>query len=125
MSLSKSSRPGAAVLCVSALVGLVISLYAYFAPLTGVNGTLGALLAIVVSAVIALMAIVLMGMHAGAGRVVWRVLIVVALAGNCFAGVLLHEWWLCVAMVIGLVGLVISLFTRTAGSARANGSASS
>ena len=56
MSIPSSARPGVIVLFIGTLVGLVAALYGYFAPLTGVNGTLGALLAIVVSVVLLLLA---------------------------------------------------------------------
>lgn len=121
MPQAKPSRLGAIVLFISAIAGLLIALYAYFAPLTGVTGTLGALLAIVVCVVIAIMAIILAIMSVGAARIVWRILILLALAGNAFAGVLLHEWWLCIAMAVGFIGLIIDIVN----SARTTGAASS
>ncbi|RJS92387.1 hypothetical protein [Salinisphaera sp. Q1T1-3] len=105
----KPSRLGAVVLGLSALAGLIIALYAYLAPLTGVTGTLGALLVIGVSALLIVMALVLMALSAGGGRIAWRVLILIALAGNAFAAALLHEWWLCIAMGVGLIGLIIDM----------------
>ena len=59
MSIPSSARPGVIVLFIGTLVGLVAALYGYFAPLTGVNGTLGALLAIVVSVVLLLLGLAL------------------------------------------------------------------
>lgn len=109
MPQEKSSRLGVILLLISAVAGCLLALYAYLAPLTGVTGSLGALLAIVVSVIIAIMALILAAMSGGAGRIIWRILIVIALAGNAFAGVLLHEWWLCVAMGVGLIGLIIDI----------------
>ena len=119
MSQEQSSRLGVMVLFISAVVGCLLALYAYLAPLTGVTGSLGALLAIVVSVVITVMALILAAMSGGTGRIIWRILIVIALAGNAFAGALLHEWWLCIAMGVGLIGLIINIVN----SARVQGAA--
>lgn len=119
MPQEKSSRLGVIVLFISAAAGFLLALYAYLAPLTGVTGSLGALLAIVVSVVIAIMAVILAVMSGGVGRIIWRILIVIALAGNAFAGALLHEWWLCIAMGVGLIGLIINIVN----SARVQGAA--
>lgn len=107
MKQSTSYRPGALLLLLSAAAGFLLSLYVYLAPLTGVTGTVGALLAMVVSIVIVAMAVILMRIVGRGSRITWRVLILIALAGNCFAGALLHEWWLCLAMVVGFIGYLI------------------
>lgn len=106
------------VLLVSAVIGLAIALYAYFVPLTGVTGSLGALGAIVFCALLIVMALILGVATARAARIVLRVLIVLALVGTCFAALLLHQWWISVAMGVGLVGLIIDLI-RPAGANRA------
>lgn len=111
MSGSQSSRPGVLLLAAAALVATALALYNYFAALTGVTGTLGALLAVGVSLLILVMAGVLHALSSGGLRIAWRVLLVIALAGNAFAGALLHEWWLCLAMLVGLVGLIIDFFS--------------
>ncbi|WP_111747487.1 hypothetical protein [Salinisphaera orenii] len=109
MSRSRPSPVGAIVLFASAVIGVVIALYGYLAPLTGITGSLGALLVVVTSALLALMAIVLASLRGRVTRSIWRVLILFALAGTCFAALLLHEWWLCAAMGAGLIGLILDL----------------
>ena len=118
MSIPSSARPGVIVLFIGTLVGLVAALYGYFAPLTGVNGTLGALLAIVVSVVLLLLRLALARSSSKGARIAWRVVILIGLAGNMFAGVLLHEWWLCLGMLAGVVGLAIDCFGATGGKGR-------
>ncbi|GHC31824.1 hypothetical protein [Aidingimonas halophila] len=116
MSRSHSPRLGAIVLLVASLVGAVIALRAYFTPLTGVTGTLGALVAILATIALAIMALILPALKGNAARNAWRVLVLLGLAGTFFAGFLLHQWWICVAMVVGLIGLILdmALATRTA-----------
>jgi hypothetical protein len=106
-SLTRSA--GAAVLFLSAIVGLALALYGYFVPLTGVNGTYGGLLAVILTIVIALMALVLARLSPGAGRAAWRIVLLILLAGACFAGFLLHEQWLSIAMLAGLIGLILDV----------------
>ena len=117
MSKPSAARPGVLVLFIGTLMSLVAALYGYFAPLTGVNGTLGALLTIVVSVLLVVFGLALARAGSRGGGVAWRCVIFVALAGNAFAGALLHEWWLCLGMLVGVVGLVIDCF----GSAGAEG----
>ncbi|HET8598101.1 MAG TPA: hypothetical protein VFM22_10095 [Castellaniella sp.] len=100
---------GAVVLLLSAIVGLALALYGYFVPLTGVTGTYGALLVIILTIVIALMALGLARLAPGAGRAAWRIVLLILLAGTCFAGFLLHERWLSIAMLAGLIGLIIDV----------------
>ncbi|MFG6666829.1 hypothetical protein ACGK9R_06940 [Halomonas sp. HNIBRBA4712] len=107
MSSLKRRRLGAGVLLLSALAGLFIALYAYFTPLTGVTGTLGALVAILACLVLAAAALGLFKLSPGAGLNVLRGLILLGLAGTFFAALLLHQWLLCAAMVIGLIGWII------------------
>ncbi|WP_106476846.1 hypothetical protein [Phytohalomonas tamaricis] len=109
MSQYRSQALGAIVLCAASLVGLAIALYAYFTPLTGVTGTLGALAIILVSILLAVLALVLPALKGRGARNALRILILLELAGACFAGLLLHQWWFCVAMVVGLVGLIIDM----------------
>lgn len=99
------ARPGVVLLLAVTTVGFGLALYAYFAPLTGVTATLGALAAILTSAVLVLFALLLATLHPGGMRRFVFVLTVIGLGGNAFAGALLHEWWLCGAMLTGLVGL--------------------
>lgn len=114
MPKSSSSRAGIILLVASALAGLALALYAYFTPLTGVTGTIGALAPVAVSAIVAVLALLLTGVDGRAGRIVLRLVILIGLAGNVFAGVLLQEWWVCIAMAVGFVGLLIDMLSSRA-----------
>lgn len=114
MAQFRLSRAGLMLLLAGAVAGFVLALYAYFAPLTGVTGTLGALAVIVACAVLAVMALALGRADTCGARVTLRVLIVIVLLATCFAALLLHRWWICVAMGLGLIGVIIELF-RPAG----------
>ncbi|WP_252107461.1 MULTISPECIES: hypothetical protein [unclassified Halomonas] len=111
MSSLKRRRLGAGVLLLSALVGMGIALYAYVTPLTGVTGTLGALVAILACVILTAAALGLFKLSPGAGLNVLRGLILLGLAGTFFAALLLHQWLLCVAMVVGLIGWIIDIAT--------------
>ncbi|WP_110687894.1 hypothetical protein [Salinicola aestuarinus] len=106
---TQSSRLGAIVLFVASLVGFAIALYAYLTPLTGVNGSLGALVVTLACLLLALLALLLVAAKGRGGRVVCRVVILLGLAGTGFAALLLHQWWITVAMVVGLIGLIIDM----------------
>jgi hypothetical protein len=100
---------GIVILLISAVIGLLVSLYAYFTPLSGVTGTPGALLAIAVTIAILMLGGALTRLPTGGRRIAGYVALIVLLAGNCFAGALLHEWVLSAAMAVGFVGLLIDL----------------
>lgn len=117
MTLLRSFPASLILLLASAVAGLLLALYAYFAPLTGVTGTLGALAVIVACAVLAAMSLALGAVEHHAARITLRVLTVLLLLATCFAALLLHRWGICVAMGVGLVGLVIEML-RFAGTAR-------
>ncbi|MFD2438655.1 hypothetical protein [Modicisalibacter luteus] len=93
----------------SSLAGLAIALYAYYTPLTGVTGTLGALITILACIALAVMALALAALKGRGIRIALRIVILLGLAGTFFAGLLLHLWWLGVAMVAGLVGLILDM----------------
>ncbi|WGI26783.1 hypothetical protein QEN58_06905 [Halomonas alkaliantarctica] len=109
MPSSLSSRPGALVLLTASLAGLAIALYAYLTPLTGITGTLGALVAIVACLALAVMALLLFKVTSRGAAITLRILILIGLAGTFFAGILLHQWWIGAAMVVGLVGLIVDM----------------
>lgn len=109
MSTLRLTRLGAIVLLLASLAGLALALYAYFIPLTGVTGTLGALVAIVACLALAVLALLLGAVTGRGASIALRVLILIGLAGTFFAAILLHQWWLCAAMVIGLIGLIIDM----------------
>ena len=109
MFASLSSRLGAMLLLIASLVGLGIALYAYLTPLTGVTGTLGALVAVLACIALAVLALLLAAVTGRGTSIALRVLILIGLAGTFFAAMLLHQWWLCAAMVVGLIGLIIDM----------------
>ena len=109
MTPFRSSPAGVILLLASAVVALALALYAYFTPLTGVTGTLGALAVSVACAVLAVMAFSLGVVGNHASRITLRLSIVLLLLAICFAALLLHRWWICVAMGVGLVGLIINV----------------
>lgn len=109
MSTIRSSRLGAIILLAASLAGLAIALYAYFTPLTGVTGTLGALVAAAASVALAVLSLLLAVAKGRGSSIALSILILLGLTGTFFAGMLLHQWWLCVAMVVGLIGLILDL----------------
>ena len=110
MSLLHSTRLGSTVLLIASLAGLAIAVYAYFTPMTGVTGTLGVLVAIVACLALAVLALLLAAIKGRGASITLRVLILVGLTGTFFAGMLLHQWWICAAMVVGLIGLILDMF---------------
>jgi len=116
MASPRSYRLGAILLLAGALASLLVTLYAYVTPLTGVTGTAGALLVIVASLILILAALVLPALKGRGMRNLARVLILLGLLGTGFAGLLLHLWTVPVAMAVGLVGLIIDM-TRPARAA--------
>ncbi|MCG7600616.1 hypothetical protein MHM84_12520 [Halomonas sp. McH1-25] len=109
MTQSSSSRAGAIVLLAAALAGLAVALYAYITPLTGVTGTLGALVVILACLALALMALLLAALKGRGARIALRVLVLIGLVATFVAGLLLHQWWIGVAMVVGFVGLILDM----------------
>jgi len=112
----KNYRLGAILLFAAALASLLVTLYAYFTPLTGVTGTAGALLVVVANVILLLAALVLPGLQGRGMRNLVRVLVLLGLIGTAFAGLLLHLWTVPVAMAVGLIGLIIDM-TRPARAA--------
>lgn len=109
MSQSRSSRWGILLLLLAAIIGFILALYAYFTPLTGVTGTLGALGVIVANVIIAMLALILRASRGRGGRIFWGIVTLLILVGTGCAALLLHQWWITVAMVVGLVGLIASI----------------
>lgn len=110
MSYSQSFGWGIIALLAASIVGLAIAVHAYFAPLTGVTGSLGALVVVVTCVVIGLLALVLAAAQGRGVRLALSVLILLGLVGTGVAGLLLHQWWLGVAMAVGLVALTLDMF---------------
>ncbi|WP_048305552.1 hypothetical protein [Halomonas sp. PR-M31] len=109
MPQSLSSKAGAILVFIASLVGLGVALYAYFAPLTGVNGSIGALVVILACIALAVMALILAAVNSRGALIALRILLLVGLVGTCVAGLLLHQWWIGVAMVVGLLGLILDM----------------
>jgi hypothetical protein len=111
-----SYRIGAVLLFAAALAGLLLAIYAYVTPLTGVNGSIGALIVIVATLVLALGALVLPVIRHRCWRNLARILLLLGVIGTFVAALLLHRWGIGAAMALGLVGLVIDM-TRPARAA--------
>lgn len=109
MSQSHSSKLSSSVLLIASLGGLTIALYAYVTPLTGVTGSLGALIALFACVALAIMALLLAVPKRRVATISLRVVIFIALFGTFFIGLLLHQWWISVAMVVGLLGLILDM----------------
>nr|WP_299380403.1 hypothetical protein [uncultured Halomonas sp.] len=118
MLQSRSSKAGAMLLLIASLAGLGVALYAYFTPLTGVTGSIGALVAILACIALAVMALMLAAANGRGTLIALRILIFLGLVGTCFAGLLLHQWWVGVAMVVGLLGLILDMVRHTGSSNR-------
>ncbi|WP_299257640.1 hypothetical protein [uncultured Kushneria sp.] len=110
MSSMRSSNPGAMVVLIASAVGIAIALYAYLTPLTGVNGTLGALVVIVTCAILVALGLGLALCHGRGLHNLLRVVVFAFIVGTAFAALLLHLWWLAIAMAVALVGLMIDIF---------------
>ncbi|MGC3872218.1 hypothetical protein ACPF7Z_02975 [Halomonas sp. GXIMD04776] len=109
MPQPRLSKVGAILLFIASLAGLAVALYAYFTPLTGVTGSIGALVVILACVALAVMALILTAAKGHGALIALRFLIFIGLVGTCFAGLLLHQWWIGVAMAIGLLGLVLDM----------------
>jgi hypothetical protein len=97
---------GAWLLVTSAAAGLCLSLFAYFWPNTGIDGTPGALL-VVVSTALLLAAALLMALYRAKPRwlhVVLGVSTLLDLIGTGLAAYFLEAYLLIAFMAIGLIG---------------------
>lgn len=73
------------------------------------NDTAGPLLVILAGAVLIIGGL-LLRMAVGRGlRVTLRILIVLALAGTAFAGLLLHRTLIAEGMILGLLGVIVDI----------------
>ncbi|WP_321338359.1 hypothetical protein [uncultured Cohaesibacter sp.] len=104
---------GPLLLIASAAAGLVITLYHYMAPLTGVTETIGAGLVVFSTSIMLVAAIVHPILPSGVMRKTVMFLILVDAVCSIAAGYFLHEWLLIVAMVVALIGAMISAFSGT------------
>ncbi len=108
-----SRRAWAALVTLAAACGLVVALYHYLAPITGVTGTPGALLVVVSSALITLLGLAWLSRpHRGLPI---RILVLVAASGTLLAALLLHEFWLVAAMAVVLLAGMVDMATAHRG----------
>ena len=107
---SAQTRPlGPVIILAAATAGVLLSLYYYLAPLTGVTGAPGVLLVIGSSLALVFDAFILW--FAGRGwlfGVFWSLGLLGAL-GTITAACFLHAWWLAAVTVIALIGLIVTL----------------
>lgn len=107
MLQSQSLRLGSLLLLLAAVVGFALALYAWLTPLTGVTGTIGALGVAIANVVLAVLTFILRAASARGARIAWIILILLVLLGTGFAALLLHQWVITAAMVVGLIGLIV------------------
>ncbi|MDY8108947.1 hypothetical protein U0C82_07285 [Fulvimarina sp. 2208YS6-2-32] len=106
---SYGAREGALVVLAGGLVGLVISIYLYMTPLTGVTGSLGALIVMAASGAIAFDGLILLGAMTPGHRALWLTLGFLGALGTLAAAYLLHAYGLMAVMVVVLLGLFLVL----------------
>ncbi|WP_312631318.1 hypothetical protein [Pantoea piersonii] len=106
MLQSQRSHLGSILLLLAAVASFALALYAWLTPLTGVTGTIGALGVVIASVVLAVLAFILRGVSARGARIFWTIITLIVLAGIGFAALLLHQWVITAAMIVGLIGLI-------------------
>ena len=102
-------KPRTIVTLAGALGGFAVALYNYLTPLTGVSGTYGAALVVLACLLIAIACVLVQLSHSTGWRGFLRFMIGVGAVLTGLAAYFLHEWWLIVAMVIVLVGLIYDI----------------
>lgn len=105
------------VITIAALVALALTTWRYFAPLSGVNGTVGALLAMAGNVALLFGGIALAMLPRGGWRVTFLVLGWIGGLLTLLATVLLHGW----SSVAALVALIIALLVATSVKGPARG----
>nr|WP_321458276.1 hypothetical protein [uncultured Cohaesibacter sp.] len=98
---------GPLLLILGAAAGLVISIYYFITPLTGVNDTIGAGLVIFSTAIMLIAALIHPILPSGMFRATVKFLILVDAVCTIAAGYFLHEWFLIAFMVVALGGAII------------------
>ena len=98
---------GSILLLLAAIIAFVVALYAWWTPLTGVNGTIGALGVVIASVVLAILTFMLRAASRRGARVFLIIVTLVVLAGIAFAAALLHQYIITAVMVVGLIGLIM------------------
>lgn len=107
---SLHAAPQAWILPLAALIGLAVSLFAYFDPGNGIHGTGGVLLVIASTAVMVILAVLLVRFASrGFAHGLLLVLMLIDIAGTGLAAYLLEAWALLGAMVLALIGWFVDL----------------
>ena len=99
----RRSPAGAGIILLAGLAGAAIALYLFLTPLSGVTGTIGALIVLAACLAVALGGLLMMT----TGGAVWRWLTVLGILGTALAAFFLHGWWIMLAMLVALVGVVL------------------
>ncbi len=95
---------GPLLLILGAAIGLVITIYYFITPLTGVNGSIGAGLVVFSTAIMLVAALIHPILPSGMVRATLKFLILMDVICTIAAGYFLHEWLLIAAMIIALAG---------------------
>jgi hypothetical protein len=103
---------GPLIVLIAASAGMLLGLYSYFAPLTGVTGAAGALLVSGSSVALMIDAPILWRSRSPIVFWIFWVLGVFGALGTLSAAYFLHSWWLLGANLIVLAGLFITLAPR-------------
>lgn len=101
-------RFGLIVLSFAALVALGMGLYAYFAPLTGVQGVWGPLVASFGAFCIAVGSALLLGANGKGARVTLFILLALGIVLTLFSAVLLHQWIMVAALAVCALAWVVA-----------------
>jgi hypothetical protein len=101
------------LMAAAAVLGLVVSIFLYVTPTTGVAGEPGTMLVIVSTALLVVAAALLIWAPMPAWlRVVFLVLAALDLIGTALAGWLLNSQILAGLMAIGVIGWLLHVFGR-------------
>jgi hypothetical protein len=123
--MARGREGGAWLMALAAAIGLIVSLIAYFHLGSGIDHTAGALL-VIISTVLLTGAGVVLALTAGASggwRTVLNVLCILDVVGTGVAAWFLHAWLLLALMAAALIGWLVSIVSRPAGSTGAPRSA--
>ena len=95
------------LLIIASVLGVIITLYHYLVPMTGVTGTAGALLVVISTVLLVVCGVILLKIRSGGVAITVRILVVVGGLGTIVAGWFLHEFWLMAVIIIALVGVIM------------------
>ena len=109
---------GALVMTVAAVLGLILAVWNYAAPMTGVTGTAGALLVVFSSLALAVDGVLLYLLRPGAIHRVLAGLGALGVLGTFVAAWFLHAWWLMAAMAVVAIGVLVESLLKTHTSAK-------